>query len=78
MAIGRRRRNKQQKKQQKAIESAYNAELDRQREVQKAEQQRDVWQTTEGQGIMEGAQISLGFDDEEEDDELFSGTGLII
>ena len=88
MAIGRRargrratrRRNRAEdeaRAQQAVIDQSYQEELARQRQIREDEMKREVFQTTEGQGIMEGATISLGF--EEEEDELFrSGTGLII
>lgn len=42
-------------------------------------QKRAVWQTKEGQGIAETANISLGYDDEEEEDEMsMNGSGLMI
>jgi hypothetical protein len=44
-------------------------------------QKRDVWQTIEGKGIAEEADISLGYDDtlEEEDDlEREQRSGLMI
>ena len=51
----------------------------RQAEIRREEQQRAIFQTTEGQGIAETASISLGF--EEDEDDLFdfgTGTGLVI
>jgi hypothetical protein len=58
-------------------------EAARLRAVRKREQQRAVWQTTEGKGIAEEANISLGYDtdlEEEDDDEMrdMSGAGLMI
>ena len=78
--LGRRRKKKRADKAQSAIDDAYNRELRRQQELQREQMQRDVFQTTEGQGIMEGANISLGpsFDEEEEDDLLNAMTGLLI
>jgi hypothetical protein len=50
--------------------------------ARKDAQERSVWQTTEGEGIAEKANISLGFDTdlEEEDDEMrdMNGMGLMI
>jgi hypothetical protein len=47
------------------------AERKRLQAVRKAAQQKAVWQTKEGQGIAEEADISLGYDDTlEEEDEL--------
>jgi hypothetical protein len=47
------------------------AERKRLAAARKAAQQKAVWQTTEGQGIAEEADISLGYDDTlEEEDEL--------
>ena len=66
------------KDQEKAARRAREGEERRQRELRKQEMERDVFQTSEGQGIMEGASISLGFDDNDEDDLFDSMTGLIV
>ena len=78
--LGRRRRKRRADKAQNAIDDAYNREIRRQQELQREQMQRNVFQTAEGQGIMEGANISLGpsFDEEEEDDLLNAMTGLLI
>ena len=78
--LGRRRRRRRADKAQNAIDDAYNREIRRQQELQREQMQRNVFQTAEGQGIMEGANISLGpsFDEEEEDDLLNAMTGLLI
>jgi len=74
-----RRSNRRKSRAQDTYNEAYENELARQAELRKQEMQREVFQTTEGEGIMEGATISLGFDDDEEDDDLMgSYTGLII
>ncbi len=67
------RRNQPTSKEKAAQEAA------RQAEIRREEQQRAIFQTTEGQGIAEAANISLGF--EEDEDDLFdfgTGTGLVI
>jgi hypothetical protein len=51
--------------------------------IRKQAQQKEVWQTTEGKGIAEEANISLGYDtDLEEEDDYdmrdMSGAGLMI
>ena len=73
-----RRRNRKAKEQEKAFNRAKEDEMQRQKQLRKDEMLRDVFQTTEGGGIMEGASISLGFDDEDEDDLFQSSTGLIV
>ena len=80
MAVfGRRRRKKQQDKMQKEMERAHAREIERQQQVRRDEMQREIFQTTEGQGVMEGANISLGFEEEDELEELLrSRTGLIV
>ena len=71
MAVfGRRRRKKQQDKMQKEMERAHAREIERQQQVRRDEMQREIFQTTEGQGVMEGANISLGFEEEDELEEL--------
>jgi hypothetical protein len=57
------------------------AERKRLEAIRKREQQKAVWQTTEGEGIAEKADISLGYDDSlEDDDELEreQSAGLMI
>ena len=80
MAVfGRRRQKKQQDKMQKEMERAHAREIERQQQVRRDEMQREIFQTTEGQGVMEGANISLGFEEEDELEELLrSRTGLIV
>lgn len=75
---GSRRRDKRADKQKDAFKSARADEIRRQEELRKEQAQRDIFQTTEGQGISEQANISLGFDDEDEDDLFGNGTGLVI
>ena len=77
LSPSKRRRENKQKDQEKAFRRAQEDETRRQQQLRRDEMQRDVFQTQEGGGIMEGASISLGFDDEEDD--LFeSMTGLIV
>lgn len=71
------RRDRKQKDQEKAFRRAQEDETRRQQQLRRDEMQRDVFQTQEGGGVMEGASISLGFD-EEEDDLFESMTGLIV
>lgn len=67
------------KKAAKHAERAQKAEARRIAKARKDAMERQVFSTKEGGGIMHEANISLGFDDTEEDelDEQFS-TGLII
>lgn len=69
--------------------SAEKKERARLNAIRIREAKRTVFQTTEGDGIMEAANISLGYDDEDEDDLLLgdntlnnssgnSQTGLVI
>ena len=78
MAIFGRRQKKKQKEMEKQFARAQAEERARQDQMRRDQMQRDVLQTTEGHGIMEGANISLGFDEEEEDDLLRSMTGLVV
>ena len=63
-------------KQRKEAEKAYQRERTRQSNLMRDEARRDFFATQEGQGVMERATISLGY--EEEEDDLSSVTGLII
>ena len=86
MALGGVRRRRSRRRDRKVnnakdqVQSAFDEEEKRQRELRRREQQRQVFQTTEGQGVMEGATISLGFagDDEDEDEFFRSATGLTV
>lgn len=76
MALFGRRRAKKQEEQ---FDKAMRREEQRQVDVRRDQMRQDVEQTREGGGIMEGANISLGYDDEEEEDQLLSSlTGLIV
>ena len=73
------RRRQKAKQNQKDAKQAGKDEKARQDQLRRDEQQRAIFQTAEGQGIQEGANISLGFGEDEDD--LFdfaSGTGLVI
>ena len=65
---------------QQDAQSGATHEQARQAQLRRDEMERSIFQTTEGQGIAESASISLGFDDEDEDDlfDFGSGTGLVI
>ena len=67
------------KSQEKAAKEAHKKEIARQQQMRREQQERTAFATAPGQGIQDAASISLGFDDEDEDD-LFdiSGTGLVI
>jgi hypothetical protein len=75
-----RRQKKKEKEGVKAEQAAFEREQERMRATQREQQERDIFATTEGEGIQEAANISLGFDDEEDElDEFFrSGTGLLV
>ena len=72
-----RRRKKRQREQEKAMESAYNKEQRRQKNLMKQQYQQDYAMTQEGVGFMEGANISLGRVEDEEE-EYSSLTGLML
>lgn len=79
MAI-RRRRKRNADEAVKSEQAAFEREQERLRDSQKEQQQRDIFATTEGEGVQESASISLGFESEEDElDEFFrSGTGLLV
>ena len=72
-----RRQNRRASRHEDTIAKAREEEIARQQEVRKQEMQREIFQTQEGGGVMEGAAISLGFD-EDEDDLFNSLTGLVV
>lgn len=81
MAIGvhKRRKKRKAEKGEKAEQAAFEREQQRMRDAQREQQERDIFATTEGEGIQEAANISLGFEEEDELDEFFrSGTGLLV
>lgn len=71
----RKRRADQQKKEQ---QKAYDREKNRQRDMLTEQAQRDFSATQEGVGIMEQASISLGSVEDDDEDNPYSLTGLVI
>ena len=69
---------RRRRKQQEAAEKAYEKERNRQRLMLTEQAQRDFDQTQEGVGVMERASISLGRQDDDEEDNPYSLTGLTI
>ena len=81
--LTKKRRERKRKRQAEAQQDAFNAAYDeaekRNREARRQAQKDEVFATTEGEGIMEGASISLGFNEDEEDELLgMLGTGLVV
>lgn len=78
-----RRRDRRASRKRDAQQQAYNDAFDeaekRNRAARREAQEEEVFATTEGEGIMEGANISLGYNEEEEEELLgMLGTGLVV